>query len=238
MSSRKPLACLLDLDGTLVDTLGDFVAVLNLVLAELGQPPVAREFVARTIGRGSEHLIRQTLAHVGASATLHDDAWARYQRHYAAVNGEHAAVYPGVVEGLALLRAAGLPLVVLTNKPGEPARELLRRKGLSGYFVHVFGGDDFARKKPDPLPLVKTCEALGTPPAATWMVGDSRNDAEAANAAGCPLILVTYGYNHGEDIRAVPALQHVDRLDQLRLDGPPLIACGPGDGPRFSGAPS
>ncbi|MBI3348833.1 MAG: phosphoglycolate phosphatase [Burkholderiales bacterium] len=215
-----PQACIIDLDGTLIDTLGDFVAVLGLTLADLGLPAVTRDFVEHTIGRGGEHLVRMTLAEVGANLgsqpALFDRAWALYQQHYAAVNGAHAAIYPGVVEGLEALRACGLPLAVLTNKPGAPARELLRRKGLDGYFQHVFGGDDFPRKKPDPLPLIKTCAALGTPPSATWMVGDSRNDAEAAQAAGCPLILVTYGYNHGEDIRAVPALQHVDRLDAIR----------------------
>ncbi len=214
-----PRALILDLDGTLVDTLGDFVAVLGLTLADFSLPAVGREFVEHTIGRGGEHLVRQTLAHVGGDPALFDRAWARYQQHYAAVNGEHVAVYPGVVEGLARLQAQGLPLAVLTNKPVAPARELLRLKGLDGFFTHVFGGDSFERKKPDPLPLLKTCEALGTPPSATWMVGDSRNDAEAARAAGCPLVLVTYGYNHGEDIRAVPAQQHVGRLDDIRLSG-------------------
>lgn len=212
-----PQACILDLDGTLVDTLGDFVAVLHLTLADLGLPAVGRDFVEHTIGRGGENLVRQTLAHVGAEPVLFDRAWALYQQHYATVNGEHAVVYPGVVEGVERLRALGLPLAVLTNKPAAPAAELLKRKGLDGYFRHVFGGDDFPRRKPDPLPLLKTCEALGTPPSATWMVGDSRNDAEAARAAGCPLVLVTYGYNHGEDIRAVAALQHVNRLDEVEF---------------------
>jgi phosphoglycolate phosphatase len=214
-------ACMLDLDGTLVDTLGDFVAVLGRVLSELGLPGVTRDFIEHTIGRGSEHLVRTTLAHVGADVgtrpELFERAWPLYQQVYAELNGQHAAIYPGVVEGLEALRARGIALAVLTNKPGAPARELLKRKGLDGYFQHVFGGDDFARKKPDPLPLLKTCEALGTPPSATWMVGDSRNDAEAAHAAGCPLVLVTYGYNHGEDIRAVKALQYLDRLDHLQL---------------------
>ena len=212
----RPQALILDLDGTLVDTLGDFVAVLGLTLADLGLPAVTRDFVERTIGRGGEHLVRQTLAHVEAKPGLFDHAWSLYQAHYAAVNGTHAAVFPGVVEGLEALRALDLPLAVLTNKPAAPARELLRRKGLDGHFQHVFGGDDFPRKKPDPLPLLKTCEALGTAPSATWMVGDSRNDAEAAFGAGCPVVLMTYGYNHGEDIRAVPALAHLDRLDAIR----------------------
>lgn len=216
----SPQACILDLDGTLVDTLGDFVAVLGLTLADLGLPAVGRDFVEHTIGRGGEHLVRQTLAHVGAKSGLFDHAWTLYQAHYATVNGAHAAVYPGVVEGLEALRTRGIPLAVLTNKPAAPAAELLRRKGLAGFFSHVFGGDSFERKKPDPLPLRKTCEALGTPPSATWMIGDSRNDAEAARGAGCPVVLMTYGYNHGEDIRAVAALQHLDRLDAISVGVP------------------
>jgi phosphoglycolate phosphatase len=221
MSNTPPLqACILDLDGTLIDTLGDFVAVLGRVLSDLGLPAVTRDFIEHTIGRGGEHLVRTTLAHVGAAPELFDHAWSLYQQHYAALNGEHAAVYPGVIEGLELLRSRGLPLAVLTNKPAAPAAELLRRKGLAGFFSHVFGGDSFERKKPDPLPLRKTCEALGTPPSATWMIGDSRNDAEAACGAGCPVVLVTYGYNHGQDIRAVPALQHLDRLDAISVGVP------------------
>lgn len=206
---------MLDLDGTLVDTMGDFIAVLGQMLANLGLPNVTPEFIEHSIGKGGEHLVRTTLAEAGGEPELFERAWPLYQQIYAEVNGAHATVYPGVVEGLEWLRARGIPLAVLTNKPAAPARELVRRKGLAGYFTHVFGGDDFARKKPDPLPLIETCKALGTPPSATWMVGDSRNDAEAAHAAGCPLVLVTHGYNHGEDICAVKALRHVHRLDGM-----------------------
>ena len=95
------------------------------------------------------------------------------------------------------------------------ALPLLAQKGLDGYFSHVFGGDAFARKKPDPLPLRKTCEALGTLPAHTLMVGDSSNDAQAARAAGCPVVLVTYGYNHGQPARNVDADGWVDSLADL-----------------------
>ena len=219
MKSRQipPQAFILDLDGTLVDTLGDFVAVLQAVLADMGLPMADREFVSQTIGQGSEHLIRSTLAHLGADAGRHAEAWALYQRHYERLNGVHSDLFPGVKEGLQRLRALGLPMACLTNKPVAPARELLARKGLTVYFDRVFGGDDFERKKPDPLPLIKTCEALGTHPGATWMIGDSSNDARAADAAGCPVVLMTYGYNHGLPIREVPALQHLDRLDALRL---------------------
>ena len=110
---------------------------------------------------------------------------------------------------------AGLPLACLTNKPLAFAQPLLQAKGLDGFFARVFGGDSFERKKPDPLPLVKTCEALGTPAARTLMLGDSSNDAQAARAAGCPVVLVTYGYNHGQPVRHVDADGYVDSLEEV-----------------------
>lgn len=214
-------AAIVDLDGTLVDTIGDFDAALNAMLAEHSLPPVGRAFIARTVGKGSEHLIRSTLAEVGAAAASCDSAWAAYQRHYQAINGRHAAVYPGVVPGLQRLQAAGLRLACLTNKPGAFARPLLAAKGLDGFFSHVFGGDAFARKKPDPLPLLETCRALGTPPAATLMLGDSSNDALAARAAGCPVVLVDYGYNHGRPVAEAAPDAVIHRLDALRWPGLP-----------------
>ena len=107
-------------------------------------------------------------------------------------------------------------MACLTNKPTAFALTLLERKGLRGYFQQVFGGDAFERKKPDPLPLHKTCEALGTLPSRTLMVGDSSNDARAARAAGCPVVLVSYGYNHGEPVRGVDADGFVDSLAEFR----------------------
>ena len=210
-------AAIVDLDGTLIDTVGDFIAALNLSLGELALPPVDRTFVERTVGRGSEHLIRSTLQHVRADASLYDEAWAHYQRHYLAINGDHASVYPGVVEGLERLAARGLKLACLTNKPTAFAVPLLKQKGLLAYFTAVFGGDAFERKKPDPLPLLKTCEALGSLPGHTLMLGDSSNDARAARAAGCPVVLVSYGYNHDEPVSSVDADAVVDRLDGLSL---------------------
>jgi phosphoglycolate phosphatase len=146
---------------------------------------------------------------------LFDATWAAYQRHYRAINGQHAVVYPGVVEGLQALRGAGLKLACLTNKPGDFARALLASKDLAGFFEHTFGGDAFERKKPDPLPLLRTCAALGVAAGRTLMVGDSVNDLLAARAAGCPVVLVSYGYNHGQPAHDAGADGVVDRLDQL-----------------------
>lgn len=229
-------AVIVDLDGTMVDTLGDFEVALNRMLADLALPPVDRAFIERTVGKGSEHLIRTVLAEqlrclepgcVGSQCPAtqpearYERAWQAYQVHYRAINGAFSEVYPGVREGLQALRSAGLPLACLTNKPRAFATDLLRAKGLDSFFAQVFGGDSFERKKPDPLPLLRTCEALGTQPTRTLMIGDSRNDALAARAAGCPVALVRYGYNHGEPVDGVDADAHIDRLDALdvRLSG-------------------
>ena len=220
-------AAIVDLDGTMVDTLGDFAASLNRMLDDLSLPHVAPSAIEKMVGKGSEHLIHSALVHVMGPAVadateadakaraLFDRAWERYQHHYLAINGRHSAVYPGVIEGLKALRAQGLRLACLTNKPTSFAKPLLADKGLDGFFELVFGGDAFERKKPDPLPLLKTCEAMGTAPERTLMVGDSSNDARAARAAGCPVVLVTYGYNHGEPVRGVDADGFVDSLAEL-----------------------
>jgi len=220
-------AAMVDLDGTMIDTLGDFEVSLNRMLADLDLPLLNRALVERTVGKGSEHLIRSVLAHqlalpevkglanvceARSPEHLYEAAWQRYQHHYLAINGEFATVYDGVVEGLQQLRDAGLELACLTNKPLSFAKPLLKAKGLDHFFSHVFGGDSFERKKPDPLPLLKTCEALGVQPDQALMVGDSSNDAQAARAAGCPVVLVRYGYNHGEPVDGVDADAHVDTL--------------------------
>jgi len=209
---------IVDLDGTMVDTLGDFEAALNRMLAELDLPPVTRALVERTVGKGSEHLIRSVLEHQLALPqvnALMAPAWRIYQRHYLEINGAFSDVYPGVLAALQQWQGSGLQLACLTNKPLDFARPLLKAKGLDVFFAQVFGGDSFERKKPDPLPLHKTCEALGTLAAQTLMVGDSENDGLAARAAGCPVVLVSYGYNHGRPIREVDADGYVDSLAEL-----------------------
>jgi phosphoglycolate phosphatase len=223
-------AVIVDLDGTMVNTMGDFRVALNAMLADLPPPyssqQVEQATVERLVGKGSEHLIKSILALFGRASQhnendvvekLYPKAWESYQRHYARVNGQFSELYPGVLRGLQQLTERGLRLACLTNKPTSFAQTLLAEKGLDRFFEMTFGGDSFERKKPDPLPLIKTCEALGTRAERTLMVGDSSNDAQAARAAGCPVVLVTYGYNHGEPVHGVNADGFIDALDQLTI---------------------
>ena len=225
-------ALMIDLDGTMVDTMADCEAAVNLALADVDLPKVSRDVVNIAVGKGSEHLVRTVLQHqlalpevqdsdlVCDSTTverLYEPAFQRYQHHYGLVNGQLAEVYSGVLEGLQAFAGRGLPMACLTNKPTAFAKDLLARKGLSGFFGHVYGGDAFPRKKPDPMPLLEACKTLGTLPSRTLMLGDSQNDAQAARAAACPVVLVTYGYNHGEPIRGVDCDGFIDRFTQLQI---------------------
>ena len=218
-------AAIIDLDGTMVDTMGDFVVAVNLMLRDLGYAAVDRAVVEVRVGKGSENLVKSVLNHAldqqiraqiaPENIVNFNHALDLYQQHYRTINGQYAQVYPGVVDGLQALQRSGLKLACLTNKPVGFARELLKLKGLDGFFSQVFGGDSFAAKKPDALPVLETCKALHTIPARTLMIGDSSNDAQAARAAGCPVLLVTYGYNHGEPIHSVDADGYFESLADI-----------------------
>jgi len=222
-------AVIVDLDGTMVHTIGDFAEAIARMLADLQLPLLATSDIEHMVGKGTEHLLRTALAAVLASTghpkeglaqaaeALFPQALQRYMHHYVAINGQYSTVYDGVAQGLQALKAAGLRLACVTNKPLAFTTPLLAAKGLEGLFDVVFGGDSFERKKPDPLPLLKTCEALGSSPLHTLMIGDSSNDAQASRAAGCPVVLVTYGYNHGQPVHTVDADGFVDSIAQLRI---------------------
>jgi phosphoglycolate phosphatase len=212
-------AAIIDLDGTLIDTVGDFEAALGAMLRDLHLPAINRAFIQHTVGKGTEHLIRCTLAHVQADAQQFDQALALYMQHYLDINGRYANVYAGVPEGLQAMQQRGLRLACVTNKPTALAEPLLQSKGLRGCFEFVFGGDAFPHKKPHPEPLLQTCAALGSAPAHTLMVGDSSNDAQAARTAGCPVVLMSYGYNHGEPVLGLDVDGVCDRLDAIKWPG-------------------
>jgi len=196
-------AVTIDLDGTLLDTIPDLAAAANLMLREMERPPLEEVLVRTFVGKGIQNLVERVLAAAfdGAAAELLPRALPIYERCYAAVNGRHTTIYPGVLEGLDALSTLGLPLACVTNKSARFTLPLLDQVRLAPYFAEVVAGDTLPRKKPDPLPLLHVCEKLSVATADMLMIGDSLNDAQAARAAGCPVFCVTYGYNEGHDVR-------------------------------------
>lgn len=197
-------AVLIDLDGTLLDTIPDLAAAANAMLTELDAAPLPPTDIATFVGKGTENLVVRCLTDprvaLPADPASVAAALAVFNRRYHAVNGQASQMYPGVLEGLAAFRAQGAMLAVVTNKPTEFTLPLLQRSGLSPWFDAVVCGDTCERKKPDPQPLLHACEQLGCAPQQALAIGDSVNDALAARAAGITVLAVPYGYNEGRDI--------------------------------------
>ncbi len=215
----------LDLDGTLLDTLDDLVAASNAMLAELGLPPRSLAEIRRFVGKGMAVLVERCLSRDAPPAAAELTAGiAVFQRHYAILNGQTARLYPGVIEGLDALRAHGLPLAVVTNKPAAFTVPLLERTGLAAYFAAVVSGDTLPYKKPRPEPILHACALLGTAPERNLHVGDSLNDIEAARAAGCPVLCVPYGYNEGRPVDSADC----DALVSSLVDAARYAACPAG----------
>jgi len=215
-------AAIIDLDGTMLDTIPDFHVAINGMRAELALQPITQDRIALMVGKGSENLIRSVLAldldAAGVEAKF-EAAMDAYQRHYLSINGNYSALYPDVIEGLTAMKAQGLRLACVTNKPIAFTTPLLKLKGLDGFFEVVYGGDSLPRKKPDPLPLQTVCADFGLQPAQVVAIGDSSNDAQAARAAGCPVLTVPYGYNHGQAIQETDS----DGIVATLLDAARLI---------------
>ena len=203
----------IDLDGTLLDTVPDLAAAANGMMRELGRPEFPLDVVASFVGRGIPKLVERCLPDLDAAAVA--QAQDIFRRHYAIENGRRSALFPGVLEGLQAFRAAGLKMAVITNKAAAFTEPLLLATELAPWFGFAVSGDSLPEKKPHPMPLLHACERMGTRPAENLHIGDSRHDAAAARAAGCPVLLMTYGYNHGEPVRGVDADGWADALTEL-----------------------
>jgi len=208
---RFPLpvkAVIIDLDGTMLDTVNDVAVAANRMLTDLGRDVLPEKLIMNFIGKGVTNLARRTLeTSYGREPdeALFERALELLYKHYDDTNGLHTRPFPGVIEGLDLLRAAGFPMACVTNKAGQFTLPLLDKTGLTPYFQQILPGDSLPRKKPDPLPLTHAAAEFGVAPSDLLMIGDSLNDVQAARAAGCPMICVDYGYNEGLDIHTFDA---------------------------------
>ena len=197
-------AVTIDLDGTLLDTIPDLAAAANAMLARLDRPPLNVDLIRTFVGKGIARLVERTLDAAEITDTHERErALGIFEDCYVEANGRLTTLYPGVREGLDVLRAHGFPLACLTNKSMKFTEPLLEMVGLAPYFDHVIAGDTLPQKKPHPAPLLHVCAGFQIAPRDMLMIGDSVNDAQAARAAGCPIFCVTYGYNEGQDVRSL-----------------------------------
>jgi phosphoglycolate phosphatase len=212
-------AVMIDLDGTLLDTIPDLACAANATLSEIGRSTLDIEVVKTFVGKGIPNLVKRCLT--GSLQTAGEPTQAEldrvlplFLRHYAAVNGVGTTIYPGVVEGLDAMRRTGLKLACVTNKAAAFTEPLLEKMGLSSYFAIVVSGDTLPEKKPHPAQLLHICNALGVSPGEALLIGDSVNDVEAARRAGCAVFCVDYGYNEGGDVHDLDCDAIVSRLDE------------------------
>jgi phosphoglycolate phosphatase len=206
---------LIDLDGTLLDTVPDLAAAVNAMRAELGVAPLPVDTVASYVGKGADVLVHRALTETldgRAEEALFARGRESFYHHYRRINGHAALVFPGVPGALDEWRRRGLKLACVTNKPREFTLELLRRVELLAAFDAVVCGDDTVEKKPNAAPLLFACERLGIATSEAIMIGDSENDLLAGRAAGCRVILVEGGYNEGRPVADLPADAIVETL--------------------------
>ena len=197
---------IIDLDGTMLHTAQDLHIAVNRMRASLGLSALDIDTAISFVGKGAENLVRKAIGvdFSESDVELHfREAMAYFEQHYFDVNGEFASAYPGVHEGLQEMQAKGLRLACVTNKPIAFTLPLLKKTGLHDYFEIIYGGDSFAKKKPDPMQLLQVCADFDLAPAQIVAIGDSINDSQAARAADCKVLAVPYGYNHGQAIQDV-----------------------------------
>ncbi len=214
-------AVVIDLDGTLLNTAPDLAEAATRMAAELGLPPVELATIKTYIGNGVSRLVKRVLTRemdAEPDATLFAKALPVYEKHYAEVVSRESRPFPGVVEGLEAMKAAGYRLACITNKAEKFTVPLLKDTGLFDYFELILSGDTLAKRKPDPLPLQHACRYFGIAPSELLLIGDSLNDTQAARAAGCPVFCVPYGYNRGRSVEeldldaVVPGLLEATKL--------------------------
>jgi phosphoglycolate phosphatase len=212
---HKPELVLIDVDGTLVDSVPDLLLAVNETMQAIGRPVWPETKVREWIGNGVERLCRRAL--IGQLDGEPDEATferaypiflERYDQH----NGKHSRLYPGILDGLAELEAKGYPLGCVTNKAARYTLPLLEALGVKDRFGMLLCGDQLPRKKPDPMPLLHAAEQFSATPQNCLMIGDSISDVKAARAAGFAIICMSYGYNHGVDIREAAPDAVVDSL--------------------------
>jgi phosphoglycolate phosphatase len=212
---KQPKMILIDLDGTLVDSVPDLAFCVDEMMRRLDRPAHGEARVRDWVGNGVERLVQRALLGRLDGEPPEQDFQRAYPLFLELYTSKRSRLYPGVMQGLDRLTAQGYPLGCVTNKAEQFTLPLLRDLGILDRFGLVVAGDALPRKKPDPMPLLHAAEHFGVAPSEALMVGDSVSDVKAARAAGFAIVCMSYGYNHGQDIRDAHPDAVMDSLDEL-----------------------
>lgn len=209
---------LIDVDGTLVDSVPDLAYCVDRMMEKLDMPVHGEAKVRNWVGNGVERLCRRAL--IGQldgepDEALFQKAYPIFLELYKENTSQRSRLYPGVKEGLEYLKRAGYKIGSVTNKAEQFTLPLLKDLGVFDYFEIVISGDTLERKKPDPMPLLHAAAHFGVSADESLMVGDSVSDVKAARAAGFQIACMTYGYNHGEDIGLAKPDALMDSMTEL-----------------------
>jgi len=219
----KPAMVLIDVDGTLVDSVPDLAYCVDEMMKQLGMPVHGEAKVREWVGNGVERLVRRAL--IGKlegepDEGLYQKAYPIFLDLYTENTSKRSCLYPGVKQGLEYLKSEGYKIGCVTNKAAQFTEPLLDDLGVSDYFSIVISGDTLEKKKPDPMPLLHAAKHFNVAPEQALMIGDSISDVKAARAAGFRIVCMTYGYNHGVDIREAKPDAVMDSMAEL----PDLLA--------------
>ncbi|BAW80881.1 phosphoglycolate phosphatase [Candidatus Nitrosoglobus terrae] len=216
---KKPKAIVMDIDGTLVDSVPDLAFCTDAMMEQLGLPPRGETKVRQWVGNGVERLIKRALVDNldgEPEKSLYQKAEPIFLTLYQENTSKRSQLYPGVKEGLAWLKSQEYRLSSVTNKAAQFTHPLLKELGIIDYFEMIVSGDTLPEKKPHPAQLLHTANFFGIPPEKALMVGDSISDVKAARAAGFQIICLSYGYNHGKDIRDSHPDAVIDSLFEIK----------------------
>lgn len=196
---NKPKLIIFDLDGTLVDSAPDLALGVNGMLKDFDLPQVEEADVRLWVGNGSKKLVERALNKVASGADLMEAHSAFMKNYKANLNGA-SRLYAGCEELLESIKAQGIQMALVTNKPFEFVPSLLKTLNIHDYFELLIGGDSLPENKPSPMPLLHCAEQLSVPVQDCLMVGDSKADIMSAKAAEMPVLAVLQGYNQGLDL--------------------------------------
>lgn len=219
MKLPRPEMVLIDVDGTLVDSVPDLAYCVDAMMSELGMPERGEKRVRHWVGNGVERLVKRALVNQldgEPDEALFSKALPVFEALYRDNTSKRSRLYQGVKEALDFLKTTGVRLGCVTNKASQFTLPLLQDLGVHDYFEIIICGDMVERKKPDPMPLLQAAEQLETEPRASMMLGDSMSDVNAARAAGFQIVCMSYGYNHGEDIRDYDPDAVVDSMAEVK----------------------